>query len=245
MSAKMAPARRAAFFRALESTGNYAVAATRAKVSRGWVHLHKRQDPGFAARCHAAVAAAAARFAAAPDLAPPAKWGDVDGEELVIRSGRVRRAVLARARLRQWSPRTEAVFLRALSASANVKLSCETAGMAPKSAYLHRRKWPGFRERWDAALETGYIRLEFAMIESACNALGASEHALDADAPIPTMSANEALMLLSMHRRAVHGIGKPPGRWRTVQPCPEKARASILRKVDAVRRAAAAGLIHD
>lgn len=62
MTAKIAPARRAAFFGALEATGNYAVAAARVKVSRGWVHLHKRQDQGFAVQCRAAVAAAATRL---------------------------------------------------------------------------------------------------------------------------------------------------------------------------------------
>ena len=245
MSAKMEPARRAAFFEALEATGNYSIATTRAKVSRSWVTLHRGKDRAFAADCRAAVAAAKARVAAAPDQAPPAEWGDIDGEEMVIRGGNGRRAVLARARLHQWSPRTEAVFLRALAASANVKLSAAAAGLSAPSAYVHRAKWPGFARRWNEALEMGYTRLEFAMIESACNTFGANEHVLDPDAPIPEMSVNAAMMLLFHHQNAVRGTGKRSTRWQTPVACPEKARASILRKVAAVRRARAAGLIGD
>ena len=142
MSAKTSPARRAAFLTALGETGNYTIAAVHAKVSRSWVTLHKTDDPEFRAACEAAVAGAAGGSAK-----PSAKWGYIDGEEMVVRAGNGRRAVVARARLRQWTPRTEGVFLRTLAASANVKLACAAAGLNVASAYVHRTKWPAFAER--------------------------------------------------------------------------------------------------
>lgn len=244
MSAKTSPARRAAFLTALGETGNHTIAAAHAKVSRSWVTLHKTNDPEFRAACEAAVAGAATRAregaASGGTAKPSAKWGYIDGEEMVVRAGNGRRAVVARARLRQWTPRTEAVFLRTLAASANVKLACAAAGLSVASAYVHRSKWSAFAERWKAALENGYVRLEFAMIDNACSAFepGAG---FEPDAPMPRMNVSDAITLLRLHRHGVHGTGRP-GRTLSRLPDPEVARANILRKVAAIERGDKAGL---
>lgn len=92
MSAKTSPARRAAFLKALGETGNYGIAAAHAEVSRSWVTLHKTNDPEFRAACEAAVAGAAeqakARATAGGDAKPSARWGYIDGEEMVVRGER-------------------------------------------------------------------------------------------------------------------------------------------------------------
>jgi hypothetical protein len=68
------------------------------------VTLHKATDPEFRAACDDAVAGAAeqarARAAAGGDARPSARWGYIDGEEMVVRAGNGRRAVVARARLK-------------------------------------------------------------------------------------------------------------------------------------------------
>ncbi|UVO55495.1 hypothetical protein [Sphingomonas sp. SUN039] len=244
MSAKTSPARRAAFFKALGETGNYTIAAAHAKVSRSWVTLHKTNDAEFRAACEDAVAGAAAqaqaRAAAGGSDRPSAKWGYIDGEEMVVRAGNGRRAVVARARLRQWTPRVEARFLGVLAASANVKLACEAAGLSVASAYVRRSKWPGFAERWKAALENGYVRLEFAMIEHACNTFEPVIE-FEPDLPMPPMGVDDALQVLRLHRHGVRGVGKPLRQLR-VLPSIEAVQAEIERKVAALRRGRAAGL---
>ncbi len=244
MSAKTSPARRAAFLTALGETGNYTIAAEHARVSRAWVTLHKTNDPEFRAACEAAVAGAAARAqaraAAGGDARPSARWGYIDGEEMVVRAGNGRRAVVARARLRQWTPRVEARFLEVLAATANVKLACEAAGLSVASAYARRNKWPGFGERWKAALETGYVRLEFALLENACNTF---EPVIEftPDLPMPPMRIDDALQVLRLHRHAVRGVGRPL-RQLSVLPSIEEVQAEITKKVAALRRGRAAGL---
>ncbi len=246
MSAKTSPARRAAFLTALGETGNQGIAAAHARVSRSWVTLNKTNDPEFRAACEAAVAGAAARAteraAAGGSARPSARWGYIDGEEMVVRAGNGRRAVVARARLRQWTPRTEDRFLGVLAASANVKLACAAAGLSVASAYVHRRKWPAFGRRWQAALETGYLRLEFALVANGCSAFEPGK-GFESDLPMPPMNYHEAITLLRLHRHGVTGgSGGRPGRAITRLPDPAAARAAILRNVAALQRGHAAGL---
>jgi hypothetical protein len=244
MVAKTSPARRAAFLKALGETGNHSIAAEHARVSRSWVTLHKANDPDFRGACEAAVAGAVAqakaRAAAGGAAKPSAKWGFIDGEEMVVRAGNGRRAVVARARLRQWTPRVEARFLGVLAATANVKLACAAAGLSVTSAYARRDKWPGFAARWKAALETGYVRLEFAMIENVCNAFEPQVD-FEPDLPMPPMCFDDAIQLLRLHRYAVRGSGRPLREWKRLPPM-EEIRASIHRKIDAIVRAREAGL---
>ena len=148
MTRKFSQARREAFLAALRETGNRTLAAERAKVSRSWVSLHRRSDAEFRRACEEAVREAKERLAAHPDREPPTGWGFLDGEELVVRgtggSGGGKRVQIARARLRQWSPRVEERFLTALTATCNVRAACAEVGMTPASAYAHRGRWANF-----------------------------------------------------------------------------------------------------
>src|SRR5688572_22229906 len=134
MSHKTSAARRAAFFEALRATGNQTLACERAKVSRAWMQLQRSTDPQFRADVVAAVAEArgslSQRSGSSPEHAehsgrqPPSGWGHLDGEELVVKgtggSGGDKRIQIARARLKQWTPRVERRFLTALMATCNV-----------------------------------------------------------------------------------------------------------------------------
>lgn len=236
MSRKTSHARREEFFRALAETGNRTIAAERAKVSQSWVSLHRAEEPGFRARMEAAIAEARARLREARGLAPGSGWGSLEGEELVVRGTNGRRTQIARARLKQWTPRAEARFLSVLASTCNVRAACAAVGLTQASAYMHARRWPAFAARWDAALETGYARLEIGMVERACNLFSGEE--LPPELPIPPMRVDEAMQLLWLYQRRVAGRlcgapGQVPRRrsFAEVEP-------GIRRKVEAIRRGA-------
>lgn len=242
MSRKFSEARREAFLAALRETGNQAIAAERAKVSRSWVQLHRSEDAAFRRAVDEAVAQARAALQRTEDdqrrgCRPPSGWGFLDGAELVVRgtggAGGGKRVQIARARMRGWSPRVETRFLTALTATCNVKAACAEVGLTPASAYNHRRRWPAFATRWDEAIRLGYDQLEMGLIEAACNFLSRQEPA-DA-APIREMTADHAIHLLHMHKREVRGIGGRPG-LRAREPDIDTVRAVIARTVGVVKR---------
>src|SRR5690349_15806794 len=157
MTAKMSEARRRAFLSALTDTGNQTLAAERAKVSRSWVQLQRSTDADFKRAVEDAVAAARELLGPNAACKPPAGWGFLDGEELVVkgtggpappgaRHGGLggKRVQIARARIKQWSPRVEKRFLETLSATCNVKAACAEVGLTPASAYAHKKRWQGF-----------------------------------------------------------------------------------------------------
>jgi hypothetical protein len=102
MSKKTSEARKRAFFAALADTGNQTISAERACVSRSWVSLHRSTDPAFKARMEACIAKAAKRLSGVGAMKPDAKWGNIHGEELVVRGSNGRRAQLSRARVKQF-----------------------------------------------------------------------------------------------------------------------------------------------
>lgn len=238
MTAKTSPARRAAFMAALAETGNRTLAAERAKVSQSWVTLHRATDPDFRAELDAAIATAKASFdtlrTTGDGMKPAAGWGAIHGEELVVRAGNGRRTQIARARLKQWTPRVEARFLAALAGCCNVRAACAAVGLTQASAYNHRRRWPAFAERWAEAMELGYLRIEAALIENACALFEAPGIEPDPAMPVPDFDA--AIRLLRMHQRQVREIGKAPGRWRRPRKL-EEVRGSILRKLEMIESA--------
>lgn len=193
---------------------------------------------------------------------PPSGWGSLDGEELVVkgiggrpfdcaqdapfdcalrlRSGQAqdrrkgRRVQIARARLKQWTPRVEARFLATLAATCNVTASCAEVGMTPASAYAHRKRWRRFAELWDDAVADGYARIEIALLDNGLNLF--SEQELPPETPLRGMDVAQAIHLLHMHKHGVLGLGKAPGeRWKPPPSLDDPAiRASILRKIAAV-----------
>jgi len=221
MTAKMSAKRRAAFLRALGKTGNYAVAAEQAGVSRGWVLKARHEAAEFDAACREAVAEVAARLQTAAGMDASGRgrsWGHLDGVELVARgtggSGGGRRVQIGRARAHRWGPRTEARFLAVLAATCNVKAAYEAAGMTKGSAYTHRRRRPDFAARWDEAVHAGYRRIEAGLLENAINY--DCEPDVPPDVPMLPMRFEDALQVLHMHQNKVLGIGRAPGRraWR-------------------------------
>lgn len=235
MHRKMREARKKAFLKALAETGNFTLAAERAKVSRSWVLKARKAEPGFDAACEAAVWESFARLGG-QDVNRPAgrRWGHLDGVELVVRGSNRRRVQIARARVRQFSPRTEDRFLSVLAATGSVKAAYKAAGMSKSAAYSHRKRWPGFAARWDAALADSEVRLEFALV----GAMGANPFSAEEPpeaAPVPPMHPEEMLHSLRMNQYRLHGIGKRPGR-RGRPPHIEAVTDKLIRAVDAIER---------
>lgn len=232
MSAKTSAARRNAFFHALAETGNQTISAERARVSRSWVTLHRASDPAFHARMEACIGEARLRINAAAVVSPGGKWRYLEGEELVIRGSNGRRAQISRARLRQWTAATERVFLRTIASTANVRAACKEAGLSVPSAYVHRRKYDRFAERWDEALEIGEAKLEFVLVTACRNFLGGSDDEIDCDGPLPT-SFDQIFMVLQAYKKEQRN----PNPRRSLPREMEEMREEILKKVRVIRNA--------
>lgn len=243
MTRKFTQARKDAFLAALRESGNQTLAAERAKVSRSWVQVQRGEDPAFREGIARAVEEAKAALRQAQGERGGNGAGYERGEELVVRgtggSGGGKRVQIARARVKQWSPRIEERFLSALAETCNVKAACAAVGLTPASAYNHRNRWPAFARRWDEAVRLGYVLLEAALVEAAGNLFSGREPAVpETDGPVAAVreiSCGQAIHLLHMHKHQVHGIGKRPGRMpRPLDP--ERMRESILRKIAAIER---------
>ncbi len=216
MSKRISAARAAAFLKAVRETGNQTLAAARAKESRSWVVLHRRRDAAFDAAVQAAVAEARERLVAEAEArreqpyarggtAAPGRWRFFEGHALAVRgtggsrgSAGPKWVQVARARLKQWDVATEDRFLQALGARCNVKAACAEVGMTPASAYGHRQRWSGFRQRWDEALQLGFTLLETELVRAGWNLPGAPESL--PRGPILGMNADHAIRLLTLHK---------------------------------------------
>lgn len=131
----------------------------------------------------------------------------------------------------RWTQEAEELFLDHLGASCNVKRSARLAGFSKEAVYRRRRLDPGFAERWQAALEQGYVRIETALVRAAGDRLeGRIPHP---ELPIPEMTVRDAIAILQLHRPSVKGEGRAPG-WRALPRTLDEMRVSILAKLEAL-----------
>ena len=188
----------AAFLAALKRTGNVCAAAREIGCNREMFVKRRARHPAFAAEWDAAVAFAHARITALRTSPPPGR-----GSRLVrTRSGRVQLRRTAPARLTRDA---EQAFLTALSATANICLLA-AAGFSTAIFYHRAHGHAGFAREMRLARETGYRRLEEALLEST---LVESHHddgwRHNDPPPIPPMTAAQALHLLNLHHKEVTG----------------------------------------
>lgn len=151
MSARTSGAKRAAFLRALRETGNQSLAAEQPGVSRSTVRNLRLADPAFDAQCRSAKAESARRLAAGGCNRPPPGWQKRGAVELVVQRTAKGPPQVVRNLRTQWTPRAEDRFLGRLRTCNNVRLACRDAGMTVSSYEAHRRRWPDFRRRIEAA----------------------------------------------------------------------------------------------
>jgi hypothetical protein len=84
--------------------------------------------------------------------------------------------------------------------TANVKMAADAAGFSPAAVYARRLRHALFREQWAAAVETGRVRLELALIEAATNAFESG--VADVPGDMPRVSIGEALQILKLGAEA-------------------------------------------
>lgn len=131
---------------------------------------------------------------------------------------------------RFWSDEAEAVFLDCLAATCNVSLAAREVGFSGTTVWRRRRRDAGFAQRWQEALEQGYVRLETAIVRRAADRFDGGG---DDDAGEPEVSTAEAINLLRLHKAGVaHGRARA-GRRRAPRPLAD-VRASILVKLEAI-----------
>jgi hypothetical protein len=199
VSAKISATRRAAFLKALGETGNQTLAAEAAKVSRSWVQLQRSRDAGFYGECEAAIRWAKVRLRSHRERQPPKGWGYFDGAELVVRASNGRRVQVARSRLRQWTPRAEERFLKALAATCNVRAACKAVGMSVSSAHGHRTRWPAFARRWEEAVAAGYKRLDTGLTVHAIRLFEPSD--IEPELAMAPITVSDAIRIVRVHDR--------------------------------------------
>lgn len=161
----------------------------------------------------------------------------VGGGESVLRGGTGETPQIVAASPKRWSPTAEMNFLSELAASCNVRRAAAAAGFGTITVYKRRMADAGFAEQWARALDTGYARLELAVVEAANDTL--DDVKFEPDRPIPKMTVFEAIHVLQLHKRTVKQGGRNGSGWRLSPADPAAARASILKKVAALRRARA------
>lgn len=155
-------------------------------------------------------------------------------ENMVARYGPTGKPQRVKSRGYHWCDETEEEFFEVLAASCNVTLAAESVGFSTPTVYRFRQMRSEFAERWQAALEHGYARLEMEMLRAACDTMEGKD--FDADRPIPKMTVDQAMNVLRAHRNAVEGDGKGgPGRYAQRRTL-EEVKDSIVRKIEAIER---------
>jgi hypothetical protein len=212
----------AAFLRLLSQSGNARASARECGLHRGTLEKRRRRNAAFAAEWEAALAVAQSKLAHGegpgnnPSRSSRAKSRGAGtgspnplrtqgGEPVLIRlkNGALQ---LRTARPGAIGLAAEQAFLRALAASANIRLAARAIGVAHSSIYARARRNPAFAAEMAEALALGLDRLELALQEQAEQALatgGANSLWRDgADTqPLTPMSADQAMLLLELHRR--------------------------------------------
>lgn len=206
------------FLRHLRRTGNVREAARAVGVAYGTIQHRRRAHAAFATRWDAAVATAQARLLAGglvgPERRAPGDPHRTEGGEPVVVRVRQGRLQIRRAHPGKLTKACEQAFLAALSATANITLSAAAAGASFAAFDRRRRRDPAFAREMRLALQTGYERVEAALIESWHPGSHEDEAWRTNDPPpVPSMTANQALQLLYLHQKEAR-LTEMPGWWR-------------------------------
>lgn len=124
-----------------------------------------------------------------------------------LKSGKLQ---LRRAQAGKLTREAEQAFLAALSATCNMSLAAAAVGADPHAFYRRRKKDPGFAREVRLALQTGYDRLELALLESMPPSAYEHDEWRHNDPPaIPPMSASQALQQMYLHQKEARLTAEP------------------------------------
>lgn len=196
------------FLTALARTGNVKQAAAEAGFWAETMHRRKARDPELAQRWEEALRTAAEALArpAAARLLPEGRARKASGEELVVRRGIDGQLQVRRARPGTLTQAAVDCFLAHLAASANVTAAADAAGFDSSNFYALAERDRVFAQSWREALETGYERLEAALLQGWFAPEG-GDWADGLSTAIP-MNAEQAIHLLNQHRNTVRLQGE-------------------------------------
>jgi len=232
-----------AFLAALHRTGNVRLSAREVGVAYGTMQHRRGGHADFASRWDIALVDAHARFHAAGGKTGPAMPREAGsalrtagGELMVVRTkgGRLQVRPACRGKLTRAA---EQLFLQALSATANIRLSAAAAGASFAAFYRRQKQKPAFAREMRRALEVGYVRLECAAWVAAAPASHEDDAWFDAEPPpMPQMSVAQALQLLFLHQKKVRLGWEAPHRGRRRGES-EEVYLARLRAIAAVEEA--------
>ena len=139
-----------------------------------------------------------------------------------------------------WTAAKRKTFLQVLAETCNVQAAERAAGIGAGSAYCLRLRDGEFARLWAAAMETGYVRLEAALLRRAMGAPRPDNPPLAelvaTDDPSPAaLDVDLAVKLLTRRRGEDHGArasGGPPPR----QPSPADIYRALERKLTAIEK---------
>jgi hypothetical protein len=224
-----------AFLKVLHRTGNARLSAREVGVKYGTMQYRRAGHPDFASRWDIALVAAHARFHAAGGRRGPAMPAHASsalrtaGGELVVvrtKSGKLQVRPAHRGKLTRAA---EQLFLQALSATANFRLSAAAAGASPAAFYRRRRQRRGFGREARLALEQGYTRLEMAAFAAAAPESHEDDTWRDNEPPeLPAMTISQALQLLFLHQKSVRFGWEQPHRRRRRGESDETHRVRLM-----------------
>jgi len=199
-----------AFLASLHRTGNARHSAREVGVAYSTMQTRRSGHPDFASKWDIALVDAHARFHAAGGKAGPAmpkRAGSAlrtEGGELMVvrtRCGRLQVRPAHRGKL-TWA--AEQLFLQALSATCNVRLSAAAVGASARAFYRRGRQRPAFARERRRALEMGYTRLECAALMAAAPESHADDAWRENDPPpVPPMTPEQVIHLLYLHYNSV------------------------------------------
>jgi hypothetical protein len=142
------------------------------------------------------------------------------------------------ARKSDWTPRMEQRFADVLADTCNVTLAGKAIKRSSSAVYAHRARSAAFRALWEAALATGYSRLELMMLERALH--GEEKIVTGKDGSTKVMREYPdriALALLKMHRESAAS-----GEASAVDEAEcEEARERIMARITRIRERAIEG----
>jgi len=192
-----------AFLAALRRTGNVREAARMVGAHRAKFTRRRAKHPAFATAWDAALVVAHAALSK-----PSATHATANAPRIIrTRSGRLQVRRVPNGRL---TTERAQVFLAALGATANVRLSAAAAGFSHSAFYARAHADPGFAREMRLALRQGHERLQWALIAS-WSPLSYEDDAWRHNDPpaIPPMTADQALMLLAIRQKIACEADEP------------------------------------
>lgn len=156
----------------------------------------------------------------------------------VVRGGCGRTAMRRRPQKKEATMRQRQMFLETLADSCNVCRAAEAAGITKSTFYRLRRRDAAFAEAWQEALESGYVRLEMALVERAIYTIeGPGDDDVAGLPAVGAMTVAQAIDLMAKHRASVAG-GRAKGQRPSHRdrPTAEETDAEILRRIAVIER---------